>query len=197
MNIAEKIIRAKEDYDKIYQMRESMLDGSITEIYSEVTVLCGYTFAYRNKLIKVVLPNIQIVSDSAFNSCTNLNYVLMPKVTAIYGSGFNTCTSLKYIDLFNINTIQANVFFGCLVLDTIIIRNTQHICSLSHTNSFTNTPIESGTGYIYVPRNLIESYKTATNWVTFASQFRVLEDYTVDGTIEGELDWDKVNGGTA
>lgn len=32
-------------------------------------------------------------------------------------------------------------------------------------------------GYIYVPAALIDEYKTATNWATFADQFRAIEDY--------------------
>lgn len=54
------------------------------------------------------------------------------------------------------------------------------------------TPIANGTGYIYVPSALIEQYKVAENWSTYASQFRALEDYTVDGTITGELDETKI-----
>jgi hypothetical protein len=54
------------------------------------------------------------------------------------------------------------------------------------------TRIEKGTGYIYVPADLVDSYKAATNWSTFAAQFRALEDYTVDGTITGELDITKI-----
>lgn len=50
----------------------------------------------------------------------------------------------------------------------------------------------SGTGYIYVPRALVDTYKAATNWSTIADQFRALEDYTVDGTITGELDESKI-----
>ena len=41
----------------------------------------------------------------------------------------------------------------------------------------TNTPIVDGTGYIYVPANLLEDYKSATNWVTYADQFRAIEDH--------------------
>lgn len=32
-------------------------------------------------------------------------------------------------------------------------------------------------GFIYVPRKFVESYKVATNWSAFASQFRAIEDY--------------------
>jgi hypothetical protein len=45
-------------------------------------------------------------------------------------------------------------------------------------------------GYIYVPRAMIETLSSATNWS--ALQFRAIEDYTVDGTTTGELDLAKM-----
>jgi hypothetical protein len=62
------------------------------------------------------------------------------------------------------------------------------MCVLYYTNSFDGSPIANGTGYIYVPGALHNSYLADTKWSTYANQFRRLEDYTVDGTINGELD---------
>jgi hypothetical protein len=39
---------------------------------------------------------------------------------------------------------------------------------------------------------LVDEYKAATNWSTYAGRIRALEDYTVDGTITGELDESKI-----
>ena len=77
-------------------------------------------------------------------------------------------------------------------MTAFILRSETKICSITHTSVFTKTPIESGTGYIYVPKALIEDYKVTTNWSVYASQFRALEDYTVDGTTTGELDETKI-----
>ena len=52
--------------------------------------------------------------------------------------------------------------------------------------------IANGKGYIYVPRAMVDTLKSATNWSTYATQIRALEDYTVDGTITGELDESKI-----
>ena len=41
---------------------------------------------------------------------------------------------------------------------------------------FYNTAIENGTGYIYVPDSLVDSYKTATNWSTYASQIKPISE---------------------
>ena len=63
---------------------------------------------------------------------------------------------------------------------------------LSNTSAFNSTPITFGTGYIYAPRALVDSYKAATNWSTYADQICALEDYTVDGTTTGALDETKI-----
>jgi hypothetical protein len=70
------------------------------------------------------------------------------------------------------------------------------------TEPFNDTHFASGKagGTLLVPRSLTESYPTATNWsviIAWNANNRVLalEDYTVDGTITGEIDWDKLNGG--
>jgi hypothetical protein len=75
----------------------------------------------------------------------------------------------------------------------LILRNENDIVTLSSSKVFdTSDGIGAGTGYIYVPTALIEEYKSATNWSTYATQFRALEDYTVDGTFTGELDETKI-----
>ena len=79
---------------------------------------------------------------------------------------------------FALDIMQARFFNNCTALDTLIIRNTDTMCTLADTTTcLHNTPIASGTGYIYVPAALIEEYKAATNWTTYADQIRAIEDY--------------------
>jgi hypothetical protein len=87
-----------------------------------------------------------------------------------------------------VTSIGNYAFGGCQALTTLVLRNTAKVATLSNSNALKNTPIASGTGYIYAPHALVDSYKAATNWSTYAAQFRALEDYTVDGTVTGELD---------
>lgn len=81
------------------------------------------------------------------------------------------------------------------------------MATLANTNAFTGCYHLLGTKnttynpnalkdcYIYVQSELVSSYQTASNWSTHSTQFRALEDYTVDGTIDGELDPIKVAAG--
>jgi hypothetical protein len=60
------------------------------------------------------------------------------------------------------------------------------------TTTATYNPSGSKDGYIYVPSSLVDSYTANSKWSTYATQFRALESYTVDGTITGALDKSKI-----
>lgn len=97
-------------------------------------------------------------------------------VTSIGIQAFYNCTGLLSVDFPSATSIGSSAFDFCMNLAAVILRS-ETICTLANTYVFNNTPIKSGTGYIYVPRTLVDSYKAATNWSTFAAQFRAIEDY--------------------
>lgn len=80
------------------------------------------------------------------------------------------------LDLSTVTTIGSYAFNGCSALATLILRS-DTVCTLTATNAFASTPIASGTGYVYVPAALVDEYKAATNWSTYADQIRAIEDY--------------------
>ena len=104
----------------------------------------------------------------------------------------DTSTIIQTAALIGAVSIGSYAFRYDEELKSLILRNPNAVCTLSNKNAFNNSSILNGTGYIYVPSALIEQYKVATNWSTYASQFRALESYTVDGTITGELDEAKI-----
>lgn len=113
------------------------------------------------------------------------------RVNYIGGCAFRNCTALEIVDAPNIKSIQGNALDGCTAITALILRG-ETVCTLTHANALTGTPIASGTGYIYIPAVLKDSYAAATNWSTYAAQFRDLESFTVDGTVDGELDETKI-----
>lgn len=146
---------------------------------------------------------------------TNLNYFIQGcssllslhqldtrKVTNL-NSAFYGCYSLQIIDItyYNISSslYAGNIYRDTYSLKTAVIREfgTSYVIT---TNTFQGSYHILGTqnakynpeglkdGYIYVPRNMIATLSSATNWSTHASQLRALEDYTLDGTTTGELD---------
>jgi hypothetical protein len=66
---------------------------------------------------------------------------------------------------------------NCGKLKAVVIRKSDKVATLVVTNALSNTPVASGTGYVYVPRALVDAYKSATNWSTYAAQIRAIEDY--------------------
>ena len=153
-----------------------------------------YSYAFYNciALTAVNFPVITSIPTYAFCRCSSLTTADFPAVTNIGDYAFQNCSELTTVDFPVATSIGYSVFHTCSKLTTLIIRNIENVATLSNTNAFINTPIASGTGYIYVPRDLVDTYKSATNWSTHAAQFRVLEDYTVDGTTTGELDPNKI-----
>ena len=175
----------------------------------------AYIFFYCTALHEVNFPEVEIAGNKMFVGLTNLVSINMPKLRSISGDQFITSTGitrlnmsgldgsvyrgslydnkkLEIVDLGGCTSIGTEALKGCSVLKAVILRRNVDVVTLGGTNAFTNTPVASGTGYIYVPSSLVDSYKSATNWSIYATQIRALEDYTVDGTITGELDETKI-----
>ena len=134
---------------------------------------------------------ITTVGRNGLAHLPNLTDVKLPLAEDTGRSGFYGDKALKQVDLTSVLNISEYSFYGCSALTALILRGST-VCTLESTNALTGTPITSGTGYIYVPRALVDSYKAATNWSTYSAQFRALEDFTVDGTVTGELDETKI-----
>lgn len=117
------------------------------------------------------------IRNTCFNGYTKLVSVEFPVVTSVGVQAFQNCTSLKKADFSILTNINIWAFNVCRALEALIIR-TNSVCTLAGTNAFANNSgIMAGTGYVYVPSALVDSYKAATNWSTYANQIRAIEDY--------------------
>ena len=164
----------------------------LTTVYFPVATSIGNSaFQACSALTTVDFPLATSIGNAAFQACSALTTVDFPVATSIRGSAFNNCSALTTVDFPVATSIGGSAFKSCSKLKSLLLRGND-VCNLISISAFDSTPIKSGTGYIYVPSALIEQYKAATNWSTYAAQFRSLEDYTVDGTITGELDPSKV-----
>lgn len=161
----------------------------------ELRTVGNYCFR-ESGLTTLYCPKLSGGSAHSVFCSSKLEDVCLPSLTAVSLNMFSACKCLTKADFPVSASIGNAAFSGCIVLKTLVLRY-GIVCSLggssSSGNPFANTPIEAGTGYVYVPKALIENYKTATNWSSYESiQFRALEDYTVDGTITGALDESKI-----
>lgn len=140
-------------------------------------------------IISVNLPELGDVKASCFGYI-GASRLVIPKATSVGNSALTNSKSLKYVDLPKCTAIANYGLSNNSILETLILRS-ETMCTLSG-YALNSTKIANKTGYVYVPSVLIESYKVATNWSKMSTQFRALEDYTIDGTINGELDKSKI-----
>lgn len=140
------------------------------------TKVGGTCIAYCNSLTKVNLPKCTSLGSYTFRENKLLSEVTLPACPTISQSAFYNCDALAKISLPSVTTINASAFSGSAIFETLIL-GASSVAKLSNTNAFTGTKIASGTGYIYVPADLVENYKAASNWATYAEQIRAIEDY--------------------
>lgn len=74
--------------------------------------------------------------------------------------------------------IEAAAFYGCSNLNYLYLTSST-VCALDNTSAFAGVPIAAGLGIIYVPDNLVSTYKSATNWSMFADAIHSINDYPV------------------
>ena len=136
----------------------------------------GYSFYNCGALESINCVNIKTIDGSVFRGCSSLTNLTFYEATSIGTYGLRACTSLERVDFSKLSSIGNNAFIESSALVTVIIR-TDKVCTLSNKNAFSSTPIETGTGYIYVPKSLLSDYQSASNWSTYAAQIRAIEDY--------------------
>lgn len=120
--------------------------------------------------------NVTSVAGEAVRQCNNLTYVYLPKCTTLGGYSFGICPLLERVELDSVETIKAYDFYNCPKLTTFIIRTTSKVCSLANVSAFTSSGIANGTGYVYVNDSLVDSYKSSTNWSSYADQIKPLSE---------------------
>ena len=155
------------------------------------------------KLKEADFPRLKIGANYIFYNANKLKSFNAPLLPMVYRQIHSMNSVLKTADYAKATSIALQAFEYCYSLTALILRS-ETLCNLENVTAFnqcmhvlgiqnaTFNPTGAKDGYIYVPSALLDSYKTATNWTTYASQFRALEDYTVDGTINGELDESKI-----
>lgn len=129
-----------------------------------VTSIGGYAFRNCFVLTSVDMPNVTSIGNYAVADCSALTSVNMPKVTSIGGSAFRDCLSLTSLTIPSTCTSIGNYALQC--------GSSSNKCTFTFEGT-TPPSIQSNTftyiNKIIVPVGCGETYKTATNWTTFAS----------------------------
>ena len=114
---------------------------------------------------------IEVILGSAFKSCRALTSVSFPRVTTINKSAFESCSALTSASFPSVTQIWYDAFKYCNALIKLYVgTESDTVCNLP-----TTSIIPSNIGAIYVPYNLVDSYKTATNWASFADKIKAYD----------------------
>ena len=184
---------------------DGLIMRTITELVDEhITAISDYAFYGCSALKTVICTNATSFRSDSFTGCRALETVSLPQVRYLDGV-FRNCTALKNVDLPNLRDLRkqyafenctsleridlpacthigvgkgygCGAFHACSSLSVAILRSTT-MCELDDISVFSATPISNGTGYIYVPKALIETYQAHEKWSYYANQSRAIEDY--------------------
>lgn len=180
-----------------------------------VTVISNNAFQNCTSLTSLNFPVLwDLWGNNSFSGCTALTSVHLSNVTRI-GSGFNIGTAnnpaiavfpkltqtnqsfrsshIKTLDLGVYASIGNYFVTSDAQLDTLILRKSDAICTLTNLNGFAGSAFASnGTGgTLYVPSSLVTQYQQAANWSTIlgyannsiqAIEGSQYENYYADGT---------------
>lgn len=197
--IIERSLSGDYTNSRITQLRSNAFTGcaslerinlpSVTTFHGDIVsgsylYLPGITSVPHNKRIcvngVVDLPNVVSVGISCFNtSSVKMTVLYMPSCTSI-GTNFMTVAQQNLVKLVcaenpftNINySLYKTPSLKALVIKRTSVAGSPGASALAQSGIATNDD-----AYIYVPRDLVEDYKVATNWSVYADKFRAIEDY--------------------
>ena len=136
--------------------------------------------AFLDRSIEKIVSNVAKVRQYAlysFNFTPAVKTIKLPNVETIEQYAFYQLTSLVKADFGKAKSIETMALYGCSSLETLIIRNAESVCTLADVNTLYCAKFYSSAGHIYVPSDLVSSYKGATYWSDFKSVVRAIEDY--------------------
>lgn len=204
----------KSTYYLFYNYSGSSVSDLIS--YSDTeNVTNTYGMFYNCKYL-TTLPALNFSKSTTmyhmFSGCVKLTQLprLVTTNVITFAYAFDNCKVIKTIDIsyYNVSsTVNSDrLCYNCYSLTALIIRGfganytlnrdaLEGCYHLTGTVNATYNPNGDKDCYIYVPSSMVSTLKNATNWSVHASQIRALEDYTVDRTVNGDLDPDKVASG--
>ena len=144
-----------------YTVTRVRLSNSVTSIGSE-------TFSYCYSLTSITIPQgVTSIGSYAFSGCTSLTSITIPQgVTSIGSSAFSYCYSLTSITIpQGVTSIGDNAFSPCYSIITYDFSDYASVPTLSSVNAFNSI---NKICKMLIPEALIDTWKTATNWATYA-----------------------------
>ena len=134
-----------------------------------VTSIRQYAFMQCYSLTSITIPNgVTMIANDAFGSCSSLSSITIPdSVTSIASSAFKYCYSLTSITIpDSVTSIGQSAFYNCYSVAFYDFSNHTSVPTLASTDAFAHIPADC---QIRVPASLVDAWKAATNWSTYAN----------------------------
>jgi hypothetical protein len=141
-----------------------------------VTSIGNYAFQNCYNLTSITIPeSVTSIGTYAISSCYRLTNITIPEgVTSIGGSMFYNCYALTSITIpESVTSISDGAFSNCYTIKNYIF-NCNSVPTLSNTNVFNNI---NKSAIIWVKDELVDAYKSASNWSTYATYMKPLSWY--------------------
>ena len=141
-----------------------------------------YAFSYT-PITEIDLKNVTILKDNTFLNCSSLKKVIGRNVTTVNASCLSTTGSLEYLYLPSLTTINGSAAFYYTSGSKLHLLLPGDVVPTTTSANFFGYGTPSATSHpnIYVKDELVDTYKTATNWSKFANYIYPISSY------EGEI----------
>ena len=155
-----------------------------------VTSIGTYAFSQCNSLTEITVPaSVTSIGELAFYYCSSIENIVVPVtgksmcgmgsralreltilngVESIAENAFFQCVNLTSIDIpASVMSIEAMSFRGCQSLKAVYFTSHSTVPTLVDSSAFGAIPDDCE---FFVPAALVDEWKAATNWSTYASQ---------------------------
>lgn len=170
------------------------IDGSgVTSFYAPKAEELGNSCFSYSKLKTLSLPSVEICNSLAFSDCTHLEELYLPKCVTMRGIVITQCPNLRVLVLGAVNiernTIStsgdvprltllkvdppSSIYMPNIRRGSVVMANIESVPILE---GFRNDFL-GGTANIYVPDDLVDEFKVASNWSSFSDRIKPVSEY--------------------
>lgn len=163
-------------------------ESCFTDIANAIRALNGKTTTYKPSEMANAISQITGADVTDYDTLHSIvdrsaTKLVLPGVTILGKNCLRNFESLTEIDLPDATYIGSGTFDRSFYIKRILLRSNT-ICDVGGsfynalgTQESGNSPFLNGTGRIYVPSNLVDSYKANSQWKDFASMIRSIDTY--------------------